>query len=58
MDEKNELAPVALYHLALAFHKMGNAKEGCLTLNEVQFRYAESDIVADAKQAEAELACV
>ena len=31
---------------------------GCLTLSEVQFRYAGSDIVADAKQAEAELACV
>ena len=57
VDEKNPVAPSALYHLALAFHKMGNAKEGCLTLNELQFRYADLDIVADAKQAEAELAC-
>ena len=55
VDEANEVAPSALYHLALAFHRMGNAKEGCLTLSEVQFRYADSD---DAKQAEAELACV
>ena len=58
VDENNEVAPSALYHLALAFHKMGNVEEGCLTLNEVQFRYADLDIVADAKQAEAELACV
>ena len=58
VDENNEVAPSALYHLALAFHKMGNVEEGCLTLNEVQFRYADLDIAADAKQAEAELACV
>jgi TolA-binding protein len=58
VDEANEVAPSALYHLALAFHRMGNAKEGCLTLSEVQFRYADLDIAADAKQAEAELACV
>lgn len=58
VDETNAVAPSALYHLALAFHKMGNAEEGCLTLKEVQFRYADLNIVADAKQAEAELACV
>ena len=58
VDEADEVAPSALYHLALAFHRMGNAKEGCLTLSELQFRYAESGVVADAKQAEAELACV
>jgi hypothetical protein len=37
---------------------MGNTKEGCMTLNEVQFRYSNSDIVADAKQAAAELSCI
>ena len=58
VDETNAVASSALYHLALAFHKMGNAEEGCLTLKEVQFRYADLDIVADAKQAETELACV
>ncbi len=58
VDEATGVAPSALYHLALAFHRMGNAKEGCLTLSEVQFRYADLDIAADAKQAEAELACV
>ena len=58
VNETNVVAPSALYHLALAFHKMGNAEEGCLTLKEVQFRYADLDIVADAKQAEAELACL
>ena len=58
VDEANPVAPSALYHLALAFHKMGNAEEGCLTLNELQFRYADLDIVADAKQAQADLACV
>ena len=57
VDETNSVAPSALYHLALAFHKMGNAEEGCLTLSELQFRYADLDIAADAKQAEAELAC-
>ena len=58
VDEANEVASSALYNLALAFHHMGNTKEGCLTLNEVQFRYSNSDIVADAKQAAAELSCI
>ena len=57
MDEANEVAPSALYHLALSFHRMGNEKEGCLTLSEVQFRYAELEIAADAKLAEVELSC-
>ena len=57
MDEANEVAPSALYHLALSFHRMGNEKEGCLTLSEVQFRYAKLEIAADAKLAEGELAC-
>ena len=58
MDEANEVAPFALYHLALSFHRMGNEKEGCLTLSEVQFRYAELEIAADAKLAEVELSCL
>lgn len=58
INEANEVASSALYNLALAFHHMGNTKEGCLTLNEVQFRYSNSDIVADAKQAAAELSCI
>ena len=58
VDEANEFASSALYNLALAFHHMGNTKEGCMTLNEVQFRYSNSDIVADAKQAAAELSCI
>ena len=58
VDETNAVAPSALYHLALAFHKMGNSEEGCLTLKELQFRYPDLNIVADAEQAEAELACV
>ncbi len=58
VDEANEVAPSALYHLALAFHRMGNAKEGCLTLRELQFRYADLDISVHAHLAEAQLACV
>jgi|TARA_B110000093_G_C12958231_1_gene405906 TolA-binding protein len=57
VNEGTEIAPVALYNLALAFHKMGNAKEGCLTLDEVKFRYSGAEIVVDALQAEADLAC-
>ena len=57
MDESNEVAPSALYHLALSFHRMGNAQEGCLTLSEVQFRYAQTEVADDAKLAEAELSC-
>jgi tol-pal system protein YbgF len=57
LDEANEVAPTALYHLALSFHRMGNAQEGCLTLSEVQFRYAQTEVAADAKLAEAELSC-
>ena len=57
VDEANEVAPTALYHLALSFHRMGNAQEGCLTLSEVQFRYAQTELAADAKLAEAELSC-
>mgnify|MGYP001212933850 CR=1 FL=1 len=58
VDEENAVASSALYNLALAFHRMGNTEEGCLTLNEVQFRYSNSDIVADAKQAAVELSCI
>ena len=57
VNETTEIAPIALYNLALAFHKMGNAKEGCLTLDEVKFRYSGADIAVDALQAEADLAC-
>lgn len=57
VNETTEIAPIALYNLALAFHKMGNAKEGCLTLDEVKFRYSGADIAEDALQAEADLAC-
>ena len=57
INESSEIAPVALYNLALAFHKMGNVKEGCLTLDEVKFRYNRAEIVADVVQAEADLAC-
>ncbi|MGB0798695.1 MAG: tol-pal system protein [Planktomarina sp.] len=57
VNETTALAPNALYSLAIAFHKMGKTDEGCLTLQEVQFRFEGEEAANDAMDAAVTLNC-
>lgn len=57
IDENTDVAPEALLNLGLAFHKMGKESEGCLTLNEVRFRFEGLSAAQDAQELAADLSC-
>jgi len=56
-DPKSVLAADALFKLSLSFNMLGQTREACVTLAEVEFRFPSSAAATAALTAMAELGC-
>lgn len=56
-DPEGADAPMALYHLGNALGRLGQSKEACVTLAEVEGRFPTAQAVLEAKSAMRNLGC-
>ena len=52
-----ERAPDALYRLGVNLNKLGQVNEACISLGQVEVLYPDAMMVADAREAAAEIGC-